>query len=141
MKSQNKRKKSLPSIIFFTLSGIVLVISVVYLVRGSTNPDFYWHSPSTSSTHTRIRSTLNGNTFLLLKDQIVAINNARFAYKGTINGDLIFDHYIPQLDPHYAYNRQIPSKSAKKGFRLGKTYFRLLAANKNKISMQLLDGH
>ena len=137
MRSKSKSKISIPAVLFFTISGLFLLGSITYIIKGSTNPDFYWSQPSSTVSSTSTLLNLKGNKILLVKDRAVVINDAKIAYKGTINGNLIFEYSILKLDPHYAYSHQISSKSAKKQFKLGNNHFRLIAGNKNKISMQL----
>jgi len=84
-------------------------------------------------------ASLDGGRIMLRSGKEALFGNAMIVYRGRSDDHLTFDLFILELDPHYAYERQIAIRKAKKGFRLGDQDFRLLTARESSVKLELIN--
>jgi hypothetical protein len=82
---------------------------------------------SKADTNFEKHSEILKDKIILLKDSALTINNNRIVFKGIENTSIYLDFYLLELDPEYAYHKNISKKEAVEGFQLGDYEYQLIS--------------
>ena len=81
-------------------------------------------------------STISKKRVVLVKDSAIKLNRTIVTYRGLEGGDIRLDVVILDLDPNYAYPKQISKAAAREGFRLGDRAYRMVSARRNTLELR-----
>ncbi len=77
---------------------------------------------------------------ILTKGVPHTVDKVKLTYLGISDDALIIDVTILDLDPEYAYRREIPMPVAESGFSLGQQQYRLISAGNLKLKISRTSG-
>lgn len=123
METQNSRK--LAGLFFFACA--VFIGFCVYQIVG-TDPSAHAWSKDTAAATVRDRPALvqpKGDAVSMQVDQAVMIGSSKIVFRGSGDGQVHFDHYLVDFNPHYAFKYTIPVDEARDGFRIGTRAYRV----------------
>lgn len=148
---ETDKRLSWPGALFFVFSGIIFTFMIYHLVWGAINPALHWGTtvaPSNPTAREPIKTAMTNpgipdhnqtdNVILNIGQEWIT-PKTKVVYQGTGKKGLRFAYYILQLDPHYAYHRNIPRPNARRGFSLGEEKFKLIAERWNRINLERIN--
>lgn len=125
-------------ILFFSVVGIIFIVSVFYLAAGNVDPDTYWGRKMTLPTSNAHPPSPSSDRVVLKLDQGRRIGNQIFFYRGCRDDQLQLDVIIPEIDPEYSYPFRIDLKDAKTGFGITDMRFRLITLRPGFVSLRII---
>jgi hypothetical protein len=138
------------AILFFTVVIALFSWFIYFLAVGNTDPAYYWRQsaarqsaarqsaflqPTASDVSTSTSTDAKDTRLLLLRNQAQTVGKLKITYLGMAERNLLFDVYILDLDPSFAYRYIIPLSQAKKHFRITDQYFQAHATSNSKIRL------
>jgi hypothetical protein len=131
------REKRWPHRLFLTVATVILTASTVYLIRGASDPDYYWGRVAAAPT-TR-RGVEPGDRVLLHRDRETRIGRATLIYRGRDRREVRLDVVIPELDPFYAYHHTFSPDRFHRVIRLAGLDLLPMSANRNILRVRRLN--
>jgi hypothetical protein len=133
------RNRKWPTILFFSAVGLALAAAIYPIARSARTPSS-WKAPlaQVSPAAGNVVS-IEGDRVLLVSGKEAVFKSSKIVYRGIEDGQVCFDLFILQLDPHYSYVHKIPVREARRGFRLGDQDFELLTARNSKVKLKLVN--
>jgi hypothetical protein len=134
----DERKFKWTPILFFVMSGTVFGLSLYLIAAGAVKPE-----ARANVGNVRVASASGAEPFgdearvrvVLRRDEKNSFGKVDVVYRGVEDDHVRLDVFIRDLDPHYAYRREIAYGAAKKGFRLGGVHFELISAGRSKAKL------
>lgn len=134
----DERKLKWLPIMYFMLSGLAFGLSLYLITTGAINFEAQANVanvPVASATGAEPPSDASPVRVVLRRDVKSRVGNVAVIYRGIKDDHVRLDVFIPELDPQYAYRREIDYRSAKQGFRLGGVRFELISAGRSKAKL------
>jgi hypothetical protein len=123
-------------ILFFGVVGMILAVSVVYLVVGNVAPDTYWGRKMTLPTSEETGSVLSADKHVLELGRGRKIGNRIFFYKGHRDDHIRFEVIIPEIDRQYPYPFNVTLADTENGFEVAGIRLELIALRPNFVSVK-----
>jgi hypothetical protein len=135
----DERKYRWPSILFFSMSGIVFGLSLYLIAAGALDSEARANSPSSAGAASAARIAPPEDEprvrVVLRRDVRSQFGKVDVIYRG-VEDDLVkLDVFIRDLDPAYPYRREIDYRTARNGFRMGGVRFELISAGRAKAKL------
>lgn len=127
-----KHKKSMTLMALMTLATL-LVLGSIYWIRPQGNPLFEGVRERKADTDLSIRSRVQGDQVLLVRDSSLVLDDCRLEYKGIRDEMVCIDLYLLELDPETPYHHFISESYAGQGFRMGNTRFTLVSSGQDQV--------
>ena len=134
--NDEREHKWLP-VLFFVLTGVVIGASVYLIGASAVESEARAHggqqdaaavaAPSVDSSRVRV---------VLRRDVRNSFGKVDVIYRGKQDDQIKLDVFIRDLDPDYAYRREIDQREAEDGFRLGGVRFDLISAGRTKAKVR-----
>ena len=77
---------------------------------------------------------------ILSRGQTVTVGKIKLTYQGIAGNQIFLDVTWLELDPGYAYRRDIDIHAAEKGFWMAQTYFRMVSAGRSVLQIVRVQG-
>ena len=123
--------------LFFIGTAVFFTGFVLYIIANPKIPGYMWSRPQPAAPVEKNVALVPGDEIALVVERETVIGKNRYLYQGRIDGKVVFQVVIPDLDPEYAYVHRVPIADAQKGFRLAGRTFRLIAASRHKARLVL----
>ena len=105
--------------LFFFVCAMILGLSM-YQIASSDPSAHAWSQDSAATAPTAAlvaRSTVEPISMKV--DQAVVIGRSKIVFRGLADGQVHFDHYLLDYNPHYAFKYEVPVDVAREGFKIG----------------------
>ncbi len=94
-----------------------------------------------STLHSRAISYAGADEWVLLRDQSLIIDDLKITYRGITHGEILLDVTLLQLDPLYAYRKNVPEALARRSVQIGQRLFKVAAVRATYLRLVPLLGH
>ena len=132
------REKRWPQRLFLGATIIIMAVSTVYLVRGASDPDYYWGRAARAPAGATHRMIEPGDRVLLHRDRETRVGRATLIYRGRDRRTVRLDVVIPELDPFYTYRHTFSPDRFHCPIRLAGLGLLPMSANRNILRVRRL---
>ena len=132
-----ERRTKWPVRLFLTGVLLFIVAGMVYFVQGTKDPR-YTMRPAPATGPKDYTGAGPGDRIVLERDRDCRLRHLKLVYRGVEDGRLVFDAFLLQLDPDYAYGHRIDPAIAADGFPMGGHTFRLLNWSRSRVRLELV---
>ena len=129
---ESSRKSKWLTFWFFLPSSLAMAYFAFYLTsHASTAAEGV--DPANGTPY-RIQAAIDGK-LVLHKGQTRTVGKMKLTYQGLKDDRILLDVTLLDLDPGYAYRRDIPVRLAENGFWLAEQYFRMVSAGRSVLQI------
>ncbi len=135
--NDERKHKWLP-VLFFMLTGMLIGVSIYLISASAVESEARAHggNPGVAATAGAAPSGTEARVRVVLQRDIRnSFGKVDLVYRGVEHDQLKLDVFIRDLDPDYAYRREIDLRAARGGFRLGGVHFELVSAGRTKAKL------
>jgi hypothetical protein len=122
---------------FFLPSSLALAYFVFYLATFSPAP--VGRQPLARNAPSPV-APASPERVILSRGTPQTVGKVRLTYEGMKADALVIDVTIPDLDPEYAYHLNIPTETARQGFRIAEHHYRLISAGRSRLKIARTKG-
>ena len=135
---ENERKQKWVSVVFFSALTLFFVAAVLQIMLGPKDPAFHRSRGAVQAPQEQSAPEAD-NRIELTAGRAEVFGRLRLVYRGVHEDHLKFDVTVLDLDPDHPYAHRIPTKDARRRFRLADREFKLVSFGKSSISIQSAD--
>jgi hypothetical protein len=134
--TERTQNRKLAVFLFFGLVCAMFAYFVYFFVTEQFDPIWTrgWSRPAVNTSVTQ----RNGQ-YILFIDEEKTIGNLKITYRGQAAKAVLLDVVITDLDPDYAYLRQIPIEAARQQFMVGDQAFVVESSGSQQIKIAPAD--
>ena len=140
--SENVRSQKWLAISFFVVCNLIffgLIYAIITRSADLTYSNWMGNFRASPEARSEVAEISKDNPIVLVKGQQIRVGRIELIYRGLSSGELRLDIVLLDLDPQYAYHREIPIAEAKKGIQVSDRRFKVLSVNRLNLKLLLLD--